>query len=133
MYSPDVSAQGVRYYVVVGNETGLESGTSAAAPAFAGIISLLNDYRFRHGIASANPHPYGYGSGGHGGKRGNGGLGWLNPWLYSEGWKGLTDIVEGSNPGCGTGGFNATKGEFLSCFLCFRVWVMKRKRMGDSH
>ncbi|KAF8260657.1 subtilisin-like protein [Lactarius quietus] len=34
-------------------------------------------------------------------------LGWLNPWLYGEGQAGLTDIVDGNNPGCGTKGFPA--------------------------
>jgi len=44
-------------------------------------------------------------------------LGFLNPLLYSLAAKGssvnqtgLTDIVSGNNPGCGTPGFNATKG-----------------------
>jgi hypothetical protein len=52
----------------------------------AGIISLLNDYRISNGKAP---------------------LGWLNPWLYSEG---LNDITSGSNPGCGTNGFSAIAG-----------------------
>ena len=37
-------------------------------------------------------------------------LGFLNPWLYYEGFKGLNDITMGNNPGCGTQGFNATIG-----------------------
>ena len=37
-------------------------------------------------------------------------LGFLNPWLYSGGYKGLNDIVGGNNPGCGTPGFTAIKG-----------------------
>lgn len=36
-------------------------------------------------------------------------LGWLNPLLYDFGRGGLTDIVEGSNPGCGTPGFNVRR------------------------
>ena len=37
-------------------------------------------------------------------------LGFLNPWLYSRGYKGLNDIIGGNNPGCGTPGFEAVKG-----------------------
>ena len=37
-------------------------------------------------------------------------LGFLNPWLHAEGFKGLNDIVGGNNPGCGTDGFKAIKG-----------------------
>ncbi|KAA1130118.1 hypothetical protein PGTUg99_014433 [Puccinia graminis f. sp. tritici] len=37
-------------------------------------------------------------------------LGFLNPWLYSQGYKALNDIVIGSSSGCGTTGFAAAKG-----------------------
>ena len=37
-------------------------------------------------------------------------LGFLNPWLYSEGYKGLTDVTEGSAVGCGVDGFPAVPG-----------------------
>ncbi|KAJ7482405.1 subtilisin-like protein [Mycena galericulata] len=37
-------------------------------------------------------------------------LGFLNPLLYSKAVSGLNDITTGNNPGCGTEGFNATKG-----------------------
>ncbi|KAK5626302.1 hypothetical protein RRF57_002017 [Xylaria bambusicola] len=37
-------------------------------------------------------------------------LGFLNPWLYSEGYKGLNDVTEGSAVGCGVDGFPAVKG-----------------------
>jgi len=33
-------------------------------------------------------------------------LGFLNPLLYSTGFTALNDITKGSNPGCGTPGFN---------------------------
>ena len=42
--------------------------------------------------------------------RGKSPLGWLNPMLYSKGYKAFTDITEGSNVGCGTDGFPATPG-----------------------
>jgi tripeptidyl-peptidase I len=56
---------------------------------FASVVTLLNDARIAAGLSP---------------------LGFLNPWLYSEGFKGLNDIVGGSNPGCGTPGFQAIKG-----------------------
>ena len=53
------------------------------------MISLLND-----ALIGANHPP----------------LGFLNPWLYSGGYKGLHDIVGGNNPRCRTPGFKAIKG-----------------------
>ncbi|KAH9009020.1 subtilisin-like protein [Lactarius deliciosus] len=64
-------------------------GTSVATPVVAGIISLLNDWLI---LTGQEP------------------LGFLNPWLYGRGSGGLTDITEGSNPGCGTDGFTAIVG-----------------------
>ena len=52
---------------------------SAASPTFAGIVALLNSARL-----SAGQPP----------------LGFLNPWIYSVGYKGLTDIVNGGSKGC---------------------------------
>ncbi|KAH8988434.1 peptidase S8/S53 domain-containing protein, partial [Lactarius hatsudake] len=37
-------------------------------------------------------------------------LGFLNHWLYGKGSRGLTDITEGSNPGCMLQGFSAIAG-----------------------
>lgn len=37
-------------------------------------------------------------------------MGFLNPWLYSKGHAGFTDILSGGNGGCGTTGFPVTKG-----------------------
>lgn len=37
-------------------------------------------------------------------------LGWLNPWLYSDGREGIKDIKFGGNPGCNTNGFLASAG-----------------------
>ncbi|EIW73981.1 subtilisin-like protein [Coniophora puteana RWD-64-598 SS2] len=86
---PDVSAQGVNFFIENYGRAQNDTGTSCAAPTFAAIIALLNDARAQAG---------------------KGPLGFLNPWLYSTGFAGLNDITEGSNPGCGTNGFNATKG-----------------------
>jgi tripeptidyl-peptidase-1 len=86
---PDVSAQSNRFFIYFQGIKVLISGTSAAAPTFAGIVALLNDASIAAGKSS---------------------LGFLNPMLYSIGTAGLRDITQGNAPGCGTQGFNATTG-----------------------
>lgn len=54
-------------------------GTSASAPVFASVIGLLNNARLAAGMPS---------------------LGFLNPWIYEQGYKGMNDIVEGGSRGC---------------------------------
>lgn len=76
---PDVAAQGVKYHVFNRDKDILVSGTSASAPTFAALISLLNSARLGKGLPP---------------------LGFLNPWLYSIGTAGLTDIVDGGSTGC---------------------------------
>jgi tripeptidyl-peptidase-1 len=76
---PDVAAQGVRYHVFSGGRDVLVSGTSASAPLFASLVSLLNNARLARGLPP---------------------LGFLNPWLYAVGWAGLTDIQHGGSTGC---------------------------------
>jgi tripeptidyl-peptidase-1 len=101
-----VSAQGQGFQVVIGGTTKSIGGTSASSPVrnpyiclrhwlmrivqtFAAVISLLNDYLIAN---SKSP------------------LGFLNPFLYSNGTSGLNDITLGSNPGCSTNGFTAAVG-----------------------
>ncbi|KAH9036795.1 subtilisin-like protein [Lactarius deliciosus] len=86
---PDISAQALGYPIFVKGVQHLGEGTSASTPVVASIISLLNDYLFSQGRPP---------------------LGFLNPWLYGTGKSGLTDIIEGSNPGCNTDGFSAIEG-----------------------
>ncbi|KAI9755282.1 MAG: Phospholipase D1 [Chaenotheca gracillima] len=100
---PDVAAQGSNFHVVDQGDEILVGGTSASAPTFAALVSLLNSAR------ADNRRPP---------------LGFLNPWLYSTGRRGLTDITKGGSKGCtGTdqysglhfppvpgAGWNATKG-----------------------
>ncbi|GLB34137.1 putative protein CC1G_01435 Coprinopsis cinerea okayama7 130 [Lyophyllum shimeji] len=86
---PDVSAQSDRYRIFLSGRPVLIGGTSASSPAFAGIVALLNDVRL---------------------SRGQPPLGFLNPLLYSKAVSGFNDITIGHNSGCGTTGFNATKG-----------------------
>lgn len=76
---PDVAAQAYNFRIFdQGYDSGVV-GTSASAPTFAGIIALLNEVRLSAGQSS---------------------LGFLNPWLYSDGYQGLTDIVNGGSNGC---------------------------------
>lgn len=79
---PDLAAQATRYSVL-GAQGNLQlvGGTSAAAPTVAGIVSLLNSARLAAGGR---------------------GLGFLNPWLYTDAAAAhaFTDIVDGGSKGC---------------------------------
>jgi len=76
---PDVAAQGTRFRVIDKGSQISVGGTSASAPAFASIVSLLNNAR----LSSGKPA-----------------LGFLNPWLYAQGQSGLNDITGGGSTGC---------------------------------
>ncbi|TVY20308.1 Tripeptidyl-peptidase SED2 [Lachnellula arida] len=86
---PDISVRGYHYITVYNGTSHIIDGTSASSPAAAAFFSLINDAL----VAEGKPV-----------------LGWLNPWLYSGGLKGLTDVSAGSNPGCNTAGFPAKEG-----------------------
>ncbi|KAF8841599.1 subtilisin-like protein [Paxillus ammoniavirescens] len=86
---PDVAAQAYNFLIIYQGQEGLVGGTSCSSPTFASFISMLNDARVTAGKPS---------------------LGFLNQWLYEDGYTALNDITEGNNPGCGTQGFNATIG-----------------------
>ncbi|KAI0738095.1 family S53 protease [Daedaleopsis nitida] len=87
---PDVAMQSWQYEIIVNGANKAVFGTSAASPAFAATIALLNDR-----LAAAGQSP----------------LGFLNPLLYStRGAAAFNDITTGSNPGCDTDGFSATVG-----------------------
>ncbi|KAJ5301534.1 hypothetical protein PENANT_c002G09403 [Penicillium antarcticum] len=76
---PDVAAQGQNYAIFEHGSLSSVDGTSASAPAFAGVIALLNDGRIKNNKAP---------------------LGFLNPWLYSTARAALNDIVDGGSTGC---------------------------------
>ncbi|KAH8982958.1 subtilisin-like protein [Lactarius akahatsu] len=86
---PDIAAQAMRFPIFLNGVEEYIDGTSGSAPIVAGIIALLNDYQVSRGKAP---------------------LGFLNPWLYGKGLKGIYDVTKGSNPGCNLGGFSATEG-----------------------
>lgn len=75
---PDVSAQGFGFRVYDKGVLRAYQGTSASAPAFAGVIALLNDARLRAKKPS---------------------LGFLNPLLYANP-NALNDVVLGGSTGC---------------------------------
>lgn len=77
---PDIAAYGVGFEVV-DDGTILEiDGTSCSAPTWASVVPLLNDQL----LAVGKPE-----------------LGFVNPFLYSNGPSALTDIVIENNDACG--------------------------------
>lgn len=94
--TPDISAVGTTFIVLVGMVPLLLDGTSASAPLLAAMIGLINDARLKEGKPV---------------------LGWLNQYLYSEPVKAvLQDITEGTSYSCkfqdgkSPGGWPAKKG-----------------------
>ena len=69
----DVSALGEGYELIAGGKVDTVGGTSAAAPAFAALVSLLNEAR-----AAASKPP----------------MGFLNPFFYAHA-DAFTDILTG--------------------------------------
>ena len=86
---PDIAAQGYHFITVWNGTIVPLDGTSCSTPTAAAIISLVND-----ALLAANKPP----------------MGFLNPWLYSVGYKAFTDVKSGSAIGCGTSGFPAMRG-----------------------
>lgn len=91
--TPDVSALGEGYQVISDGFVESVDGTSASAPAFAAMVSLLNDARLQAGRKQ---------------------MGYLNPFLYQNA-DAFMDVTVGTNAlGRGNGptewGFNCTKG-----------------------
>ncbi|KAH7915586.1 peptidase S8/S53 domain-containing protein [Hygrophoropsis aurantiaca] len=87
---PDLSANGAYYAVYSAGKWVPTFGTSASTPVVAAILALINDARI---AAGKSP------------------IGFVNPMLYSDEFShAFNDITNGTNPGCGTLGFNSTKG-----------------------
>lgn len=85
---PDVSAVGD--YIVIYN-MGLPTsigGTSTSSPLWAAVITRVNEERLKKGKKT---------------------VGFINPTLYAHP-EVFFDIVQGSNPGCGTNGFKCAPG-----------------------
>ena len=91
---PDISLAGSKYLIIIGGSQYLVSGTSAAAPAVAGMISLVNAARLNAGRSP---------------------LGWINPILYANHQMFTNDVTSGKNnctagPICCRQGFQSTLG-----------------------
>lgn len=91
--TPDVAALGEGFQVLTDGNLQSVGGTSASAPLFGGMVSLMNAARETHSLPA---------------------MGFLNPWIYKHAdvWN---DVTVGTNAiGRGTGpikyGFNCTKG-----------------------
>ncbi|RMZ69891.1 tripeptidyl-peptidase 1 [Pyrenophora seminiperda CCB06] len=76
---PDVAAQGQGFQVVDSGRVSSVAGTSASAPVFAAVVAMLNNARMAAGMPA---------------------LGFMNPWIYEQGFKGMNDIVNGGSTGC---------------------------------
>jgi len=96
---PDVGLAGHNYEIIIGGQSNVESGTSASAPVFAAMVSLVNSARLAKGKSS---------------------VGFLNPALYAMNSTGVfTDVTSGQN-NCAAGengkqvcceeGFHAARG-----------------------
>ncbi|KAI5289852.1 hypothetical protein KEM54_003071 [Ascosphaera aggregata] len=85
---PDVAAIGQAIPIVLKGEVQLEHGTSASAPYFASIISLINEERLAANLST---------------------VGFINPVLYANPQV-FNDVTSGHNQGCGTDGFHAVEG-----------------------
>lgn len=84
----DREPQGDNIAVFVEGQFSYSGGTSASTPIFASIINLINEQRL-----NAGKKPVGF----------------INPVLYTNPSI-LNDITNGTNPGCGTEGFQAVPG-----------------------
>jgi tripeptidyl-peptidase-1 len=85
---PDVSANGAEFRAYNNQTLYHFYGTSLAAPIWGSIMTLINEERTAVG---------------------KGPVGFINPSLYANTWV-FNDIVNGSNPGCGSKGFSAVEG-----------------------
>ncbi|KAJ6552290.1 peptidase S8/S53 domain-containing protein [Mycena vulgaris] len=87
---PDLSANGVNYVITIQSQNYRVFGTSASSPVVDAILTLINDARIAAGKAP---------------------IGYINPTIYSAQFaSAFNDVTNGTNPGCGTTGFQAAEG-----------------------
>ncbi|EGO00781.1 hypothetical protein SERLA73DRAFT_167028 [Serpula lacrymans var. lacrymans S7.3] len=87
---PDIAANGANYVVAIDGEFELVYGTSCSSPVSGAIFTMINDARLAVGKSP---------------------IGFINPTIYSSEFAGLfNDITTGTNPGCGTAGYNTAPG-----------------------
>ncbi|KAK8136137.1 protease S8 tripeptidyl peptidase I [Apiospora sp. TS-2023a] len=85
---PDVAAVGKQYQTFIKGAQASTAGTSVSAPFWAALVTLVNQERQAVG---------------------KGPVGFINPVLYAHP-EVFNDIVNGSNPNCGSSGFSAVPG-----------------------
>ncbi|KAI0166013.1 subtilisin-like protein [Xylariaceae sp. FL1272] len=85
---PDVAAVGDRQVVLAGGDWYLVGGTSLSAPVWGAVLTLVNEIRLKQ-----HKHT----------------IGFVHPILYAHP-EVFNDVVEGTNAGCDTTGFVASKG-----------------------
>jgi tripeptidyl-peptidase-1 len=85
---PDVGSVGDRQLILGGGDWYSIGGTSLSAPVWAAVLTLVNEQRLKAGKPT---------------------LGFVNPVLYAHP-EVFNDVTEGTNPGCDTVGFKASKG-----------------------
>ncbi|KAI1750022.1 subtilisin-like protein [Xylaria castorea] len=85
---PDVAAVGDRQIVLGGGKWYLIGGTSLSAPVWGAVLTLVNEERLQAGKST---------------------LGFVNPILYAHP-EVFNDVTQGTNAGCDTVGFKASKG-----------------------
>jgi tripeptidyl-peptidase-1 len=93
--TPDVAALGEGFQILQNGNTTVVGGTSAAAPTFAGLVSLLNEARLKAGKPA---------------------MGYLNPWLYKNP-SAFTDITVGNSS---VGRYGESLGKHG--WLCAKGW-----------
>ncbi|KAG9312225.1 peptidase S8/S53 domain-containing protein [Chiua virens] len=87
---PDISANGANYVMAIDGNFTLVYGTSASSPVVGAMLTMVNDARIALG---------------------KGPVGFINPVIYAANFSdGFNDITNGTNPGCGTLGFNTSHG-----------------------
>jgi len=87
---PDISANGANYVIAVDGNFTLVYGTSASTPVVGAMLTMVNDARI-----ALRKSP----------------IGFINPLIYAANFSdGFHDITNGTNPGCGTLGFNTSRG-----------------------
>jgi len=87
---PDVSALASSYLICLYNRLISVHGTSASAPVFASMITMINNERLQAG---------------------KGTVGFVNPVLYAHAGEAFNDVTDGVNVGCGAKpSFRATEG-----------------------
>lgn len=104
---PDVGANAENFEMIIRGDAAAVSGTSASTPVFAAIVQLLNSDRLSKGKKP---------------------LGFLNPWIYSVGAKGLNDITLGINIGCNNTGGQDVPGFNTAVVSSIQSSLQEKKR-----